>query len=206
MNIGILDYGMGNTASVFNAVYSQGWDPIFVKNPIELDEISHLIIPGVGSYGSAMNLLAKKDLTTFINAFYCAGKPIMGICLGMQILSSFGVEGGKNNGLNLIKGNVQPLKRVEGLNIPHTGWNNISIKKDHPILEGIKKDVDFYFVHSYAFCVESDNNLFATCEYGETFTSIVGDKNVFGVQFHPEKSQKNGLKIIDNFCLWDGKC
>ena len=206
MNIGILDYGMGNTASVFNAVYSQGWDPVFVSSPIELDQISHLIIPGVGSYGSAMSLLDKKDLLTFVMDFYKAGKPILGICLGMQILSSFGTEGGENSGLDLVKGNVESLKKVEGYSLPHIGWNNIFIKKEHPVLDGIKTSVDFYFVHSYSFHVESDNNLFATCEYSEVFSAIVANRNVIGVQFHPEKSQKNGLKIIDNFCLWDGKC
>lgn len=98
------------------------------------------------------------------------------------------------------------MKSSENLKLPHVGWNNISLSQDHILLEGIKKNVDFYFVHSYCFHAHNKSHIIASTEYGNIFTSIIANGNVFGTQFHPEKSQKNGLKILDNFCLWDGKC
>jgi glutamine amidotransferase len=197
---------MGNIGSLSNAIYSQGWDPILISSPVDLDDISHLIIPGVGAYDSAMNLLSEKKLITFVHDFAESGKPLLGICLGMQILSSVGSENTKSNGLGLIPGEVKLMKSSENLKLPHVGWNNISLSQDHILLEGIKKNVDFYFVHSYCFHAHNKSQSIASTEYGNIFTSIVANGNVFGTQFHPEKSQKNGLKILDNFCLWDGKC
>jgi glutamine amidotransferase len=197
---------MGNIGSLSNAIYSQGWDPILISSPLEVNDISHLIIPGVGAYDSAMNLLSKKKLITFVNDFAASGKPLMGICLGMQILSSIGSENTISDGLGLIPGEVKLMEGPENLKLPHVGWNNISLSQDHILLEGIKKNIDFYFVHSYCFHVHNKSQSIASTEYGNVFTSIVANENVFGTQFHPEKSQKNGLRILDNFCLWDGKC
>jgi glutamine amidotransferase len=141
-----------------------------------------------------------------VNDFAASGKPLMGICLGMQILSSIGSENTISDGLGLIPGEVKLMEGPENLKLPHVGWNNISLSQDHILLEGIKKNIDFYFVHSYCFHVHNKSQSIASTEYGNVFTSIVANENVFGTQFHPEKSQKNGLRILDNFCLWDGKC
>ncbi len=197
---------MGNIGSISNAVYSQGWDPILISRPIDVDEVSHLIIPGVGAYNTAMRLLEEKKLVTFIHEFASAGKPLMGICLGMQILSTTGTENSHTEGLGLIPGNVRLMESSENFKLPHVGWNNILLSQEHPLLEGVKENIDFYFVHSYCFETENQKSIIASTEYKSVFSSIVAHKNIFGTQFHPEKSQKNGLKIIDNFCLWDGRC
>ena len=197
---------MGNIGSLSNAIYSQGWDPILISSPVELDEISHLIIPGVGAYDSAMNLLSQKKLISFVHNFAAAGKPLMGICLGMQILSSIGSENTPSDGLGLIPGEVKLMQSSKNFKLPHVGWNNINLHQDHVLLDGIKENVDFYFVHSYCIHVNRESHRIASTEYGNVFTSIIAHENIFGTQFHPEKSQKNGLRILDNFCLWDGKC
>lgn len=197
---------MGNIGSVSNAIYSQGWDPVLVSSSSQFEDLSHLIIPGVGSYAAAMRLLGKNKIIESITSFANQGKPILGICLGMQILSDSGIEGGPSKGLGLIGGNVAPLEKTDGLYLPHVGWNEVKHKKKHPVLEGIKPGMDFYFVNSYFFNTSSDKDVISYTEYGQKFPSIVANKNVIGVQFHPEKSQLNGLRMLDNFCLWDGEC
>ena len=206
MSIGIIDYGVGNIGSLSNAVYSQGWDPILISSPENFKDISHLIIPGVGSYSSAMQMLSERKLYDLIVNFVEQGKPVLGICLGMQLLSDFGSEGGKSSGFGFIPGQALPLKKLEGLNLPHVGWNEVVHIKNHPILEGIKSNIDFYFVNGYFFNLDDDGVVIALTEYGQRFPSIIAKNNIVGVQFHPEKSQKNGLRMLDNFCLWDGVC
>ena len=196
---------MGNLGSISIAIYSQGWDYEFVSSPEQFDLISHLVIPGVGSYSAAMSKLTSMKLIDPIKNFAENLNPIMGICLGMQILSEFGTEGGDTKGLGLIDGQVLTLEKSKQFPLPHVGWNEISIKDECNILGGVKTNVDFYFVHSFFFETDEENIISLT-DYGITFPSIVKKNNVVGVQFHPEKSQANGLKIIDNFCLWDGKC
>tara|TARA_B100001109_G_C18860751_1_gene473851 strand:- start:2102 stop:2695 length:594 start_codon:yes stop_codon:yes gene_type:complete len=197
---------MGNLGSISNAVYSLGWDYKLISEKKDFEEISHLILPGVGAYSSAMLKLNSKNLTSSIVEFSKKGNPVLGICLGMQLLSYSGEEGGISEGLQLINGNVKLLKNENNLHMPHVGWNNLIIKNSHPLLDGIKSNIDFYFVNSYFFDVKKEKNIIAETEYGQIFPSIVSKQNVIGVQFHPEKSQSNGLKILDNFCLWDGKC
>jgi len=206
LSIGILNNGLGNVGAVFNIVFSQGWDPVSVSSPEDFKDISHLIIPGVGSYSTAIHKLTKKDLILPIKEFAEKGNPILGICIGMQILNDTGVEGGKSLGLGLIPGDTLPLKKFDGLNLPHVGWNEVIHLKDHPIIEGIKSSIDFYFVNSYFFQSLDCDVIVSQSNYGQDFPAIVARKNIIGVQFHPEKSQTNGLRLIDNFCLWDGKC
>jgi glutamine amidotransferase len=131
---------------------------------------------------------------------------VLGICLGMQLLATAGVEGGLTPGLALVSGRVVPLAAKPGLRIPHVGWNEIHHRRKHPVLKGIRDDVDFYFVHSYRFAADDPRDVYAEAEYGEPFSAIVGRANVVGAQFHPEKSQANGLRILDNFCSWSGVC
>lgn len=205
MSVGIIDVGIGNIGSLRNALFSQGWDSKLVSRPSDLAELTHLLLPGVGAFSDAVKRLHDSNLFEPIKGFAAEGRPIMGICLGMQLLADYGSEGGDVEGLGLVQGNVLPIN-APSLRLPHVGWNNAHQVLPHPLLEGIRNDVDFYFVHSYRFADVHTSNVLAYTEYGECFTSIVGKGNVVGVQFHPEKSQSNGLRLLDNFCHWNGKC
>jgi glutamine amidotransferase len=205
MCIGIIDVGIGNLGSLKNALYNQGWDSKFVSSPEDFDGLTHLILPGVGAFSAAAKRLEDAQLMDRIRDFANEGHPVMGICLGMQLLADSGTEGGDEPGLGLVTGRIVPLV-AQGLRLPHVGWNSVKHVKKHALFEGIRNDVDFYFVHSYRFVSEQENNVISETDYGEIFPSIVGRDNIIGVQFHPEKSQANGLRLLDNFCMWDGKC
>jgi glutamine amidotransferase len=208
LTVGIVDIGIGNIGSVSNALCIQGWDPLLVSSVEDFKNISHMIIPGVGSYAATMERLHEANLVQPIVDFIQKGNPTLGICLGMQLLSLNGLEGAETDtdGLGLIEGEVMHLEKFPGLSLPHVGWNEVAFKRDHPVLCGVKDRIDFYFVNSFYFNIRNQKDVIASTNYGHNFPSIVGKNNVIGVQFHPEKSQKNGLKILDNFCLWDGKC
>ncbi|MDP3270031.1 MAG: imidazole glycerol phosphate synthase subunit HisH [Legionella sp.] len=203
--IGILDYGMGNINSVHNALSYLGYEPLVLKTAQEIEQCSHLIVPGVGSYAKAMANIVELGMDREIARHVQDGKPLLGICLGMQILSELGEEGGSFSGLGFIPGKVQMLD-LPDLPVPHVGWNSLEFHFEHPITEKLKKHVDFYFVHSYFFNVTQVQNILATTEYGTKFPAIVAKHNIVGIQFHPEKSQDNGLLLIENFCEWDGLC
>ncbi len=203
--IGILDLNLGNLKSVFNAIYELGYDPVIVNQTCELELLDHLIIPGVGSYPAAMQHYRASGFDTKLMSYIASGKPILGICLGMQILADSGEEITATTGLGLIPGQVVRFPQDMGLAIPHVGWNSVDFKVEHPIFEGIKNEVDFYFVHSYHYVCSNSAMALGLTNYGINFPSIVGRDNILGVQFHPEKSQKNGLKLLENFCNWDGK-
>jgi glutamine amidotransferase len=198
--IGIIDYGMGNLHSVKNALDFIGIENIIIANPSEIENMDKIIIPGVGSFKRAMDNLHDKNFVDPLVRFGNSGKYILGICLGMQLLAETGTEPTVCNGLGLIPGSVELLK-TDTLRIPHMGWNGLTIKNEHPILEGVKLGTDFYFVHSFAFHVASDENIVAVTQYGYDVPAIVKNKNgnIIGIQFHPEKSQKQGLKLIENF-------
>lgn len=206
MSIGVVDIGIGNIGSLRGALESQGWDLQLVTTGDDLKEIGHLLLPGVGAFGAAMKRLNSAGLIEPIRAYAASGRPLLGICLGMQLLAGRGVEGGETEGLGLILGSVLPLEGRTSRRLPHVGWNEMNRRRDHPLLDGIKAGVDFYFVHSYSFEPEDVNDILATTDYGIEYTSVVGRNNIIGVQFHPEKSQRNGLRLLDNFCLWDGTC
>jgi glutamine amidotransferase len=206
LKIGIVSVGIGNIGSLHNALYSQGWDIVKVSTASHFVNITHLIIPGVGSFATAMHRLEKTGLIEPIRKFAAQGLPLLGICLGMQILAEKGTEGGDISGLSLVPGCVIPLLPGGELRVPHVGWNEVIQMGKHPILVNVSNNVDFYFVHSYRFLVDESKHVLAETDYGERFPSIVSKANVVGVQFHPEKSQINGLRILDNFCRWDGKC
>jgi glutamine amidotransferase len=203
--IGILDFGMGNIRSVRNAIYQNGFDPVLISTGANFDDISHLILPGVGNFSAAMPEIENRHLRQPILNFVASGRPLLGTCLGMQLLMTIGEEGGSYSGLNLIPGKVTRLKG-DGLRVPHVGWNILNMEQAHPIFQNIKSGRDFYFVHSYEAVCEHSNDMLASTEYGGVVTAAVGRNNVVGVQFHPEKSQLNGLRLLENFCQWDGKC
>jgi glutamine amidotransferase len=204
--IAILDISIGNINSIYNAVYECGFDPIIVHEAAQFDDVSHLIFPGVGHFSTASALLEAKGLFKPLKKYVDTGRPFLGICLGMQLLADYGMEGAKSKGLGFIQGSVKRLDDSSGQRIPHVGWNNIVCKQEHPILADIKKNCDFYYTHSYAMICDNDADVIAETEYGTHFTSIVGHRNIVGVQFHPEKSQLNGLKLVENFCRWNGLC
>lgn len=205
MTVGIIDVGIGNLGSLRSAVLSQGWDVASVTCASDMDGVRYLLLPGVGAFAAAMHRLGEVGLVGPIRDFAASGRPVMGICLGMQLLAEWGNEGGRVRGLGVIPGEVVMLQSG-GLRLPHVGWNEVHQTCRHPILDGIRNDVDFYFVHSFKFQSSAIASVLAETEYGERFPSIIGRGNVVGVQFHPEKSQGNGLRMLDNFCLWDGAC
>ncbi len=206
MTIGIVDVGLSNLGSLRHAVHCQGWDSVLVRSPSDFSGISHLLLPGVGAFATAMGRLDEAGLSESIRQFSNRGRPVLGICLGMQLLAQWGTEGGQTQGLGLLPGKVELIQPTEGLRIPHVGWNEVRHTQAHPLLKGIRSDIDFYFVHSYRFSTTKMDIIFSMTQHGEHFPTVVGQRNVVGVQFHPEKSQKNGLRLLDNFCLWGGVC
>ncbi|MEP6755624.1 MAG: imidazole glycerol phosphate synthase subunit HisH [Chthonomonadales bacterium] len=204
--IGIIDYGMGNLRSVYNALDYVGLDAEIVGDAERLADYDHLILPGVGAFALAMQNLHSKNLVTPIREYIAAGKPFLGICLGMQLLASRGIEFGDSEGLNAVPGEVVPMDDLKEFPVPHVGWNNLEIVRNHPVYEGVKKDVDFYFVHSYHFQTPSDEWVIGTTDYGSRVVAAVAKGSVVGFQFHPEKSQAGGIALLENFANWDGSC
>ncbi len=203
--IAIIDYGMGNLKSVWNALDSIAIKGAIVSDPSDLKRYDRAILPGVGAFAKAMDNLTSSNFVEAIKDFVAEEKPFMGICLGMQLLAEKGYEFGERDGLGFIDGSVKTFDIPREFLVPHVGWNDLTYKRSHPCLQGVKKAVDFYFVHS--FIVEtSESNIVAECNYGRPFPAIVAKGNVIGCQFHPEKSQTAGLDILENFSQWDGKC
>jgi glutamine amidotransferase len=197
--IGIIDYNMGNLASVYNACHLLDAKASIVKDPNELKKFDRVILPGVGAYGDAMEHLIETGMNEAVYEFAKSGKPMIGICLGMQLLFESSQEFGHSNGLGLIDGEVVKFdksKMHEDFKIPHMGWNTI-VNKEHPLFEGLHNPY-LYFVHSYH-AVTSEKNVIGTTTYGYEFVSAVNKDNIFGFQPHPEKSHDNGLKILKNF-------
>ncbi len=205
--IALIDCALGNLRSVANALDVLGQDVCVVERPgSDAESCSHLILPGVGSYATAAMRLHERGLREWVRARAAAGTPVLGICLGMQLLSTSGDEGGGASGLDLIPGHVGRLDGDRVPSIPHVGWNGVEWQRPHPVLRGVKTGRDFYFVHSYRYAATVPADVLGLTECGETFPSVVARGNVLGVQFHPEKSQANGLKLLENFCDWDGTC
>ena len=204
--IGIVDYGAGNLASVRNALDQIGAEPRIVDRPWDADACERLILPGVGSFPLAMETLNGSGWAEALHAYAASGRPMLGICLGMQLLFSEGEEQGSTDGLGLVPGRVVRMTPEAPHRLPHVGWNNLIHVRTHPLFEGVKHHVDLYFVHSYH-CVPNDpDDVIARCDHGGEFVSSVGRGNVAGMQFHPEKSQPVGSRILKNFAAWDGKC
>ena len=195
--IAIIDYGAGNIFSVKNALDYLGFESKLTNNTDDLVSADSIILPGVGAFPAAMDKLNASGLIDTIKQ-QAEVKPFLGICLGMQLLFEKSFEFGEQEGLSLIKGYVDKIEEPD-LVIPHMGWNKLEYNGECKLLEGLGDNEYVYFVHSYkAFC--GDENLFAYCEYGHKVPAVVGDgKYVYGCQFHPEKSGKTGLKILENF-------
>lgn len=202
MAIVIIDYGMGNLRSVSKALEHFGADVKVSSDPNEIANADKLVLPGVGSFGDAMEELRQRGLVDIIQAYIEDQKPFLGICLGLQLLFSESEESPGVQGLGIFPGKIQKFKTA-GIKIPQMGWNQTEIVSDHPLLEGIENGSYFYFVHSYYAQPRDFGMVAAICEYGEDkVVAMVGDANVFATQFHPEKSQEAGLRILNNFVKW----
>jgi len=195
----IVDYSCGNIDSVNSAITYHGFKGVVTRDPTTINSADKIILPGQGSFKIGVNNLKKYNLfDLIISKALNDNTPILGICLGMQVLATTGFENGKENGLNLIPGNIEKMKETK-LKLPHIGWNEIKINKENSILKNIKNQTDFYFVHSYRFVCEDNDDILTTTKYEDTFVSSVCKRNIFGVQFHPEKSLTAGLQLIKNF-------
>ena len=199
--IGIVDYNMGNLASVINAFTKMGVDAALESDPSKLSQYDKLILPGVGAFGDAMEHLQSNGMDLAVKAFVASGKPLLGICLGMQLLFESSEEFGSSQGLGLIEGKVVAFdesKFDHSLKVPHMGWNEMFKQSNTPLFDGLDDDFYLYFVHSYhAIC--EDKYAIGKTHYGYEFVSAVQKENIYGIQPHSEKSHENGLKIIENF-------
>jgi glutamine amidotransferase len=198
--ITIIDFGMGNVGSISNMLKKIGVKALVTSDLKEIENSDKLILPGVGSFSMAMDNINKLKLVNVIKHKIQNDTPLLGICLGMQLLASFSEEG-DSEGLNIISGRVQRLIPSGNLKIPHMGWNNVNFKPGNILFSGFGEieDPRFYFVHSYFFKCDKFENEAATCHYGEEFTCAINKGNTYGVQFHPEKSHKFGMKLFENF-------
>ncbi|HOQ31245.1 MAG TPA: imidazole glycerol phosphate synthase subunit HisH [Candidatus Hydrogenedens sp.] len=200
--IAIIDYGMGNLRSAQKALEKVGCEAVITENPKDLMDADAGILPGVGAFRDCYEGLKQKGFVDPIKEFVQTGKPLLGICIGLQLLFEYGEEGGGSEGLGIFKGKVIRFPSTEqtGLKVPHMGWNLVQPVpgKNNPLLPSGKGGYA-YFVHSYYPQPTDDNIVLATCDYGVSFPCMVGNGSILGVQFHPEKSQQFGLQILHNF-------
>ncbi len=205
--VAIVDYGVGNLFSLKSSFSAIGANAVVTSSKSELESADSIILPGVGAFQDAAKKLKDSGLENTVISLAKNGKPLMGICLGMQLLFEKSFEYGEHNGLGLIKGEIRPIEAVvpKGYKIPHIGWNSLEIKKPSPIFENVNNGEYVYFVHSY-YAADCENSVTAVSDYGAPLTAAVQSGNVFGCQFHPEKSGETGLKILRSFvALGEGK-
>ncbi|MHA1913990.1 MAG: imidazole glycerol phosphate synthase subunit HisH [Promethearchaeota archaeon] len=199
--IAIIDYEMGNLKSIYKLLQHLNIESIITSDHKRIRDVDGVILPGVGAFGDAMRHLHEKKLTDLIVDLVEEGKPLLGICLGQHLLFSHSSEMGTHNGLDIIKGSVISFDKIKVKKVPQIGWNSVSfLKKDHFIVQGIPNNSYFYFVHSFYAIPNDSSRVLGNTMYGNTeFCSMVCKENVVAVQFHPEKSSKNGIKMYENF-------
>ncbi len=196
--IAIIDYGMGNLRSVEKGFLKVGIDVVVTNSPDVVKDAKGVVLPGVGAFKDCMRELTSRKLTDAIVDVIKKGNPYLGICLGLHVLFSESEEFGKCRGLDIFRGRV--LRFPDGnLKVPHMGWNELKIQRNNPLLDGIPDKAYLYFVHSFYVAPEDSSIISTTTDYGLDFTSMVWKDNIFAVQFHPEKSQLMGLRILKNF-------
>ena len=198
--IAIIDYGVGNLFSLKSSLREIGAEAVVTSDEKVIAEADRIILPGVGAFEDAARKLRETGMAEVVKREAAAGKPMMGICLGMQLMFDVGYEYGEHEGLGLIRGSVRPIADVipEGYKIPHIGWNLLKFRKESPLFKYIKEDDYVYFVHSY-YAAECDESVIAVTEYGAELTAAVANGNVYGCQFHPEKSGEVGMKVLKAF-------
>ena len=199
--IGIIDYGLGNINAISNIYNKLKIQNIIINSPKDFDKSEKFILPGVGAFDSAMTLLNKSNFILEIQRqIFEKNKKILGICVGMQIFAKNSSEG-KNSGLKWINADVRKInsENQNNLRLPHMGWNSIKITNNDLLLSGLEEDEYFYFCHSYYFNCVNQKNILAETNYGHEFPCVIKNDNIYGIQFHPEKSHDSGLKILKNF-------
>ena len=203
MVIAIVDYGMGNLRSVFNALRTVGADPKIVSDPVDLRNADAIVLPGVGAFGEGIQCLRRGGFVQALEREVLhGGKPFLGICLGMQLLASTGLEHGQHTGLDWIPGVVEkiPIRSADPtLRLPHIGWNTVRFTKQDGLYAGLGDSETFYFVHSYAFVPHDQEVVSGVCSYGGEWVASLETGNIYATQFHPEKSHKTGLMVLRNF-------
>ena len=201
-SIAIIDYGVGNLRSVEKAFAAVGVDAVVSGDKDELQTAERLVLPGVGAFATCMSEFERHDLKDLVVGRVEQGTPLLGVCVGMQMLFEESSEFGRTKGLGLLKGQVNRFD--ESLVVPHVGWNQVGKTSPSPLLNDVSDKSFFYFVHSY-YCEPADQEtIVGETEYGVTFASVIAKKNIYGVQFHPEKSQSAGLQLLKNFATqWD---
>ncbi|OGJ60212.1 imidazole glycerol phosphate synthase, glutamine amidotransferase subunit [Candidatus Peribacteria bacterium RIFCSPHIGHO2_01_FULL_51_9] len=196
----VIDYGVGNVESVTNALRYLGYSYSVSSEKEAIRRADSYVLPGVGAFAEAMsNLKERGIITTLSREVLKKRKPLLGICLGMQVLADDSEEGGMHKGLGWIPGHIVRIPTRANIRVPHVGWNQVRTRKQKPLFSAIPKGARFYFDHSYHFATKK-THIAATCMYGTEITAAVQHGNIFGVQFHPEKSQNNGLRILRAFC------
>ena len=195
--LGIIDYGMGNLRSVQKGFESQGVEALVTSDHRQLENSAGLVLPGVGAFRDAMAEIKKQELDLLVKDQVKKGKPLLGICLGLQLLFEYSEEKGHTPGLGLFEGKVELLGTR--YKIPHMGWNELEFQKSPSLVAGIPEGTFTYFVHSYHVLPRSRDIVVATCDYGQEIVAVAGSEHVYGIQFHPEKSSSMGLAILKNF-------
>ena len=208
--VAIVHYGINNVRSVRNAVEYCGFDPVISNDPAVIDDASHVILPGVGAFGDAMENLRSRGLDAVLERTVREkGKPFLAICLGMQLLARTSEEhaeqGEPHRGLGWFDASVVRIRPDDPeLKIPHMGWNTVTKERDHPVLDGIRPgNLTFYFVHGFAVRCENEGDVLGRVEYGQDIAAMIARDNIVATQFHPEKSQDSGIELLGNFLRWN---
>ena len=197
--VSIVDYGIGNTGSIVNMLHKLRVDAALVSTPAQVAAAERLVLPGIGAFDACMGALRWSGLSDEVLEFAARGRPLLGICVGMQMLT-LGSEEGELPGLGLIQAHTKRFAVPAGLRIPHMGWDRVEwVAPQHPLARNMPQDSRFYFVHSYRVTCQSGADCVALCTYGEKFAAAIGSGSISGVQFHPEKSHRFGLALLNNF-------
>lgn len=197
--ITIVDYQMGNLRSVQKAIETVGGVANITSDPHEIANAEKLILPGVGAFGDAMSEITRRDLANPIRDFIASDRPFLGICLGLQLLFERSFENGEHDGLGILKGDVVRFEIPQNYKVPHMGWNTVSKKQQSPLLKTVDDGTHFYFVHSFYVRPSEPSVVALECEYGTSFCAMVQQRNLYATQFHPEKSQSDGLELLKQF-------
>ena len=197
--IGVVDYEVGNLRSVMNALEAIDCDARLVDTAAQVGDCARLLLPGVGAFEAAIRCLRGSGMVPALERHVAAGKPLLGICVGMQLMCTRSFENGEHEGLGWIDAEVRAFPADIGISVPHMGWNGLDFVREHPLATGVENDSDVYFLHSYMISCKQSSDLLAQTRHGVDFASMFAHDNLFGMQFHPEKSQSIGLKLLNNF-------